>query len=203
MNVWVPFQGTQAGLPLPDWLGADCMLWPFIYHDLIEQSSHLIRWERIFFLNLSIDFNKISINERLLLLKYTILDELDIWHVCGVFKSYEKKLKLYLPAQKLTMIQELNFFSKYSLCYTYTSEFSFWWKSAFDIVSRKNFKLLSAAGIFWLFWSRNHIFDQWDYFMPFCPGNYDRACILSLRFLAAGRTCQHERPHSLFFTDSS
>ena len=32
---------------------------------------------------------------------------------------------------------------------------------------------------------------------------HDRAHILSLRFLATGRTSPHERPHSLFFTDSS
>ena len=31
---------------------------------------------------------------------------------------------------------------------------------------------------------------------------HNRAHILSLRFLAAGKTSQHERPHSLFFTDS-
>ena len=31
---------------------------------------------------------------------------------------------------------------------------------------------------------------------------YDRAHILSLRFQAAGRTSQHEKLHSLFFTDS-
>ena len=30
---------------------------------------------------------------------------------------------------------------------------------------------------------------------------HDRVHILSLCFLAAGRTSQHERPHSLFFTD--
>ena len=37
---------------------------------------------------------------------------------------------------------------------------------------RKNFKLLSGTVIFWLFWSRTHIFDQWEYFMPFCPGHF-------------------------------
>ena len=40
--------------------------------------------------------------------------------------------------------------------------------------SRKNFKLLSGAGIFWLFWSRTHIFDQWEYFMSFCSGHFHR-----------------------------
>ena len=38
--------------------------------------------------------------------------------------------------------------------------------------SRKNFKLLSGTGIFWLFWSRTRIFDQWENFMPFCLGHF-------------------------------
>ena len=42
------------------------------------------------------------------------------------------------------------------------------------LCSRKNFKLLSGAGIFWLFWSWTHIFNQWEYFMPFCPEKWPR-----------------------------
>ena len=98
------------------------------------------------------------------------------------------------------------------------------------ICGRKNFKLLSGAGIFWLFCpelifstnenischsarvtSRATIKRRGNILSPssmqaFRAGQtcqHERVHILSHRFLAAGRTSQHKRPHSLFFTNSS
>ena len=95
---------------------------------------------------------------------------------------------------------------------------SFWkW-----ICCRKNFKLLSGAGLFWLFWSQTLIFDQWV-FHAILPGSLPRATIkrrgnilspssmqafqagqicpvfpFSLpHWLAAGRASQHDRAHIL------
>ena len=85
--------------------------------------------------------------------------------------------------------------------------------------SRKNFKLLSGAGIFWLFWSRTHTFDRWEYFMPFCSGHFlgqlfhsglssktDLSCFPLLASpLASSRTSQAtwQSTHSLSLLPSS
>ena len=101
-------------------------------------------------------------------------------------------------------------------------EFQLRYNVHFWTCSRKNFKLLSGAGIFWLFWSRTH-FRPMRIFHTILPGSFSRATIKrrgnvlspsSMQAFRAGLTClvfhfslphwlatgqasQHDRTHIL------